>query len=344
MNSTTQPLGVHLVGSIPLPSASSVFTTIPSSLPNRLRRIPDGETGPRQLFGATQFAVFQLCPFVLRSFPKTYDSSTASKQDGLPPTSGIKLLSTGYDDAALGSYREFCLARDQGHIPPGVRFQVSLPTPLTIVAVCIQPEYQIQCETLYNEQLILSLRRIQDEIPASDLAIQWDLPIEFAMLEDLSYPLFKPWFSPVSEGIVGRLAELAKAVDEDVELGFHFCYGDMDHAHFVEPKDISLMVQLARDLKKNVKRKIDWIHMPVPKDRTDEEFFLPLRDLELESTELYLGLVHEGEEEGTRPRIEVAGRCVERFGVATECGMGRTPEGELEGILRIEEAVSRPFV
>ena len=39
--------GVHLVGSVPLASAEGVFTTVAAELGERLRRIPDGETGPR---------------------------------------------------------------------------------------------------------------------------------------------------------------------------------------------------------------------------------------------------------------------------------------------------------
>ena len=41
------PKGVHLVGSIPLNSAEEVFRTTSTILGERLRRIPDGETGIR---------------------------------------------------------------------------------------------------------------------------------------------------------------------------------------------------------------------------------------------------------------------------------------------------------
>ena len=39
-------LGAHLVGSVPLPDAESVFRTLGTELGDRLRRLPDGETGP----------------------------------------------------------------------------------------------------------------------------------------------------------------------------------------------------------------------------------------------------------------------------------------------------------
>jgi hypothetical protein len=56
--------------------------------------------------------------------------------------------------------------------------------------------------------------------------------------------------------------------------------------------------------------------------------------LERGHTELYLGLVHPNDEEGTKRRIRAVGEAgVEMtFGVATECGLGRTPVGELDSI------------
>src|SRR5262245_54669475 len=41
------PFGAHLVGSVPLASAEEVFRTLGRDLGDRVRRLPDGETGPR---------------------------------------------------------------------------------------------------------------------------------------------------------------------------------------------------------------------------------------------------------------------------------------------------------
>ena len=46
--------------------------------------------------------------------------------------------------------------------------------------------------------------------------------------------------------------------------------------------------------------------MPVPRDRSDRPYFDPLKQLELKDTELYLGLLHMNDEEGTRQRIATA--------------------------------------
>jgi hypothetical protein len=42
-----QPRGVHLVGSVPLNNAEEVFRAASATLGDRLRRVPDGETGIR---------------------------------------------------------------------------------------------------------------------------------------------------------------------------------------------------------------------------------------------------------------------------------------------------------
>ena len=110
-----------------------------------------------------------------------------------------------------------------------------------------------------------------------------------------------------------------------IELGYHLCYGDAGHKHFVEPEDASKLVEVTHAISAGVGRLINWIHMPVPRNRTDDAYFAPLRQLLLHpETELYLGLVHfiDGVE-GTRRRIAAAQKVVADFGVATECGMGR---------------------
>lgn len=71
--------------------------------------------------------------------------------------------------------------------------------------------------------------------------------------------------------------------------------------------------------------------------------FAMLEGLEMpEGTELYLGLVHrEDAAEGAARRIETAKRHVTRaFGVATECGFGRAPEGTTIPLFEAHRAVA----
>ena len=323
---------VHFVGSVCLPETHDVLKRLCSSLPARLRRIPDGETGKRQHFVGFQRGVFDESPYVQAPFPPDF----ASQNTELPPmldASQVHILPVEYDDFAISGYDEFCKLRTEGLIPPGVRFQVSLPTPVNVLGLLVEPSWRASIEPYYEKALLAALKRIQDTIPSADLAIQWDVAMEFAYLEGASST--PAWFSPLKEGIIQRVLRLAAAVKKDVALGFHLCYGDKDHKHFVEPKDSALLVEIGNAVVNGVSRPVDWLHMPVPRNRLDAEYFAPLAQLDIGDTELYLGLLHAEDKEGTRARIKAAAEFVAPFGIATECGLGRASRAELNSILDI---------
>jgi len=233
--------------------------------------------------------------------------------------------------------------REQGIIEKGVRFQVSLPTPVNVIGLCLLQEYQADAEPIYEKALLAALRRIQDAIPAEDLAIQWDMAYEIGMLELPA--AFPSWFEgeDIMQGILERVGRLTAAVDEGVKMGFHLCYGDAGHKHFVEPKDMGVLVCVMNGIAGVVKRSVDWIHVPVPKSRTDEDYFAPLKDLKLGSeTMVHLGLAHAWDLEGTKERIRVASEFLWDFGVATECGFGRTEVNELDSVLGVLAEVTQP--
>lgn len=83
------------------------------------------------------------------------------------------------------------------------------------------------------------------------------MALEFAYLEGAAPT--PPWFTPIKEGLLKRVVKLAAAVNEGVELGFHLCYGDRGHKHFVEPKDTALLVEIANAILEDVPRSVDWI-------------------------------------------------------------------------------------
>lgn len=334
--------GVHLVGSVPLQDSASIFRLACASLPNRLRRIPDGEPGERNFFVWGQRPLFpeRMIRNHLTGLPLKHDIPDAEVQATMADL--VKPIRTGYDDAAIATYATFCQLRDEGVIPKGVRFQVSLPTPVNVM-VQLEGPYPEAVEPLYEEGILDTVRRIQAEIPAHDLAIQWDVAAEFGMLEGV---FFQQWWKGQStqDGVAERLIRLAASVDDGVELGFHLCYGDIGHRHFVEPKDMAKLRGVADAVLAGVKRKIDWMHMPVPKDRVDVAYFEPMRGWEFGDMQLYLGVVHANDEEGTRKRIQAARQVgLSGFGVASECGLARTPQNELESILKIARDVSAPL-
>ena len=361
------PTGCHFVGSVNLPTAHDVFITLSSTLPGRLRRIPDGETGDRQNFIWFQRAVFANIPQVLRQYNKgivPIPPSEARQADIDTVLATIKarggLPSTQYDSVAIESYSIFAQLQQEGQIEKDVKFQVSLPTPINALTM-VAPAYQVAIYPHYEAILLQALQNIQNAIPHDKLAVQFDVASEFAMLEGVLYPHYTTYFgtkteSELRDAIVQRIVRLVNEVEVDVDMGLHLCYGDLHHEHFIQPRDMGLMVDVAQRVIGGCKegRRLDFLHFPVPKDRTDTAYFVPLKQFldrcktnkgkEAANLEIYLGLVHHNDEAGTRQRIAAAAEVLQEsrygFGVATECGFGRTPKEETEGILSIMRDVS----
>lgn len=337
-----QPRGVHLVGSVPLESAEEVFRTAGALLGRHVRRLPDGETGARSNWIRWQFPVLADHPQfeTVPPDPAAYAPGPRVKlRPGVAPQA-VTFERLGYADVARASYALFAELKQAGVIPAHCRFQVSLPTPLAPVTAFVLPEAQAAVEPAYEARLLAEVDAICAAVPHSELAVQWDTAIEFAVLEGVM-PVY---FGDVMQGIVARLVRIGGHVPGDVELGYHLCYGDAGHRHFKQPADTAHLVNVANAIAAGVTRPVNWVHLPVPRDRVDDAYFAPLRDLErFPGCELYLGLVHFTDGvEGTRRRIAAAQRVVPEFGVATECGLGRRPPETIPDLLRIHAAVAAP--
>jgi SAM-dependent methyltransferase len=337
------PVGVHLVGSVPLGSAEEVFRTAAGALGDRLRRVPDGETGPRSDWILWQYPVFSAQSQFEVGPPGagSYRALPQLRLRGHEPRSEPRFDDLGYASAAIASYRTFARLKRDGIVPAACRFLVSLPTPLAPVSAFVALEHQAQLEPAYEARMFAEVEHILEAIPADQLAIQWDARYEFAMLEGA----IAVWFSDTRAGILERLLRLSRQVPADVELGYHLCYGDEEQGHFSEPQDALKLVGIANALAGAIDRPLNWIHMPVPADRADDRFFQPLSGLQLHAeTELYLGLLHpEDTPQDARARIAVAQRHVLSFGVATECGLGRGGAAAVERVLALHREVSAPF-
>ena len=131
-------------------------------------------------------------------------------------------------------------------------FQVSLPTPMAVINSFCIPEDAQKIMPAYEQAMLREVGMICEAIPHEDLAIQWDVCIEM-VIWDGRWPLAQPF--PGMDQVFGdAFARLAGAVPEDVELGFHLCYGDLDAQHFVQPIDASKMVELANLISTRVQR------------------------------------------------------------------------------------------
>jgi hypothetical protein len=332
---------VHLVGSVPLADAEAVFRAASTILGDHVTRIPDGETGVRTNWIGWQTAVFARNPSLepVPDIGKEYGQRVQYRLRPDADERDIAFDNLGYADVAITSYQTFTRLKGEGTIPATTRFLVCLPTPLAPVTAFIDRVSQTAVEPPYEAQMLAELDRICAAIPHDQLAIQWDTAVEFAIWESVGW---QSHLDDVRSGIIDRLVRIGERVPPDVEMGYHLCYGDAGHKHFVQPKDAANLVTVANAVSARVTRPINWIHMPVPRERDDAPFFAPLADLRLHpETELYLGLVHFTDGvEGARKRIETARQFVPTFGIATECGFGRRPPETVEPLMAIHRAVA----
>ncbi|MFD6054075.1 hypothetical protein [Agromyces sp. NPDC060279] len=357
--------GAHLVGSVNQPTAEAVFRLAAGELGAALPRIPDGEVGERFHWILFQGAAFDrvaglvrapIDPIVVAGF-----DLRPLLLDGTVPAAELSFGPLGYAAAAIESHAEFVRLREAGVIPAGTRFQVCLPSPLAPVTSFVAPADRAAVYPAYAAALVAELHAITAAIPAEDLAVQLDLATEFAYLEGISLgggPLEA--FFAAADGTdgggdeadalvaeVARLAaELADAVPEGAELGFHLCYGDVGEKHFVEPQDAGRLVAVANALGTAVARRIDWVHLPVPIERTDAAYAAPLAGWALPAgTTPFLGLVHhEDGIDGALARIApareaLAAAGVAEFGIGTECGFGRGPAERTAGLLALHRQI-----
>ncbi|MEU0640439.1 hypothetical protein ABZ338_29925 [Streptomyces albidoflavus] len=345
MSPTPDVTGVHLLGSVPLADADTVFRAVSRHLGPYLSRIPDGETGDRLLWAPWQKAVFEASPAFrpVGVEDPAYGNGPTSFARNSGELNTETLGELGYARAALHSYERLTELRRSGQVPPDVRFQVDLPTQAAPIALLIEPTARAVVEPVYHQALLAELEEILARIPHEDLAIQWDVAVEIAFLES-SGRMLGGWWGPqddLFEQITERLAVLGDTVPADVELGYHLCYGNSHGKPFAEPKDSSLLVEVASDLQARLRRDLDFLHLPVPRDRDDEAYFAPLAELSLpQSADLYLGLLHlHNGLEGARKRIAAAGSVLPRFGIATHCGMGRMDPATVEDLLALHRSV-----
>lgn len=349
---TSSACGVHLVGSIcDAQTATDSFKKCVSAFPSRLRRLPDGEPASRNNFIGWQRTVFSHTPAVLEQYDAQNDvveqravtpSEVAEVVKNMPP------LKLRYDDFALESYAEFKRLRAEGAIPKGVRFLVCVPTVYCVMSL-LRAEYAAAVEPIYTAALLGCLKRLEAEIPHEDLAVQIDVAAEPMLIKaepgKRIYHFDKYFEGDAFTGSIERVAALVGSVSPDVEVGMHICYGDMDHKHFIEPVDTADIVRITNFVVERAQRPVNWVHFPVPKSRDDEAYFAPLKGLKVgDGTELYVGLVHPNDEDGTKKRLNTATKFLEgkNFGVATECGLGRAPVKEFDSIARTSSAICTP--
>jgi len=330
----------HLIGSINLPNAEMAMTTIADFLGDCCTRIPDGETGERGYWIRWQKSTFDKCEglnleIVTQTIPGYKDSIERpfyNIKDGVEPSS-LDLGNLGYADEAIKSYKTFKTLKARQIIEKNVRFQVSIPSAMALVIGFIVRTDQLQVEPAVVAAIKRDLEKLQSSIPPKELAIQFDVCQEVVGYDGGA----KIPYDDILEGSIIRIANLCDEIVDGVDVGIHLCYGDPGHKHIIEPKDLETSVSFANGITGAANRMINFVHMAVPVNRSDEAYFQPLENLDLpHGTRLVLGLIHYADGlDGSKKRLLAAEKFIKEFDVATECGFGRRPSETIPELLQI---------
>ncbi len=322
---------VFFVGSIPLERTATVFQTLAHVIGDRAARIPDGELGDRKYWVSSQYPVLaaspaiEHCEFPIGGLTRQTSYELPLRARNVASDADFQLLPLGYARHAIASFGLFDAMQKAGKLPKRWRFQVNLPLPMDVMSM-MAPESRARVEPHYEKALLHEIQGIQRSIPADKLAITIDIVRGVLFWEAPDNKYFPSWFDNPLEVTVDSIVRLVNVALLPTEVGLHLCYGSQDHKHALEPRDLSACVRLANAVAAKVDRAIDYVHMPVPRERQDNEFFAPLSELNSSVKELFLGLVHYTDGlEGAKSRITAAKTYRQSFGVAAECGFGRRP-------------------
>ena len=232
-------------------------------------------------------------------------------------------------------------------IPAGVRFQVEYPTPLASISGYIVPEQQQALLGSYERTMFADLRRLLAAIPSAEVAVQWDVAVEFGILEEA----FAPGGAQAFHAIIAALARCIDQVPAEIPAGLHLCYGDYGHQHFKQPESLALQVRVLNAVSAAAGRPVSFVSFTVPQYQREESYFAPLAQLTTDpGTELNFALVpyHPAEQAPGTTGAQV--RLIDMalaaspdgsrdWGVCTECGMGRAGRDEIPQLLDLHRQI-----
>jgi hypothetical protein len=335
----------HFNGSVNLADTETVMREISGRIPDGVRRVPDGETGEDR----NNWIFFQLQRFtdnpnfeVVRAEadPEAYETPLVRLADGVDPET-MTWPDLGYASVYAESYQTFVRLRAEGVIAAGARFQVQYPTPMASIGAYVAPEQQQLVLPSYERAMLADLDRLVAAIPHQDLAVQWDVAVEFGVMVGG----FGPAAPELFDVIVANLVRCIDQVPADVQAGLHLCYGDYGHQHFRQPESLELQVRVLSAVAAAAARPVSFVSFTVPQNQQDPAYFAPLAGLAAgPETELYFALVP------YHPADQPAGTTAEQtrlidaalakgpnagrpWGICTECGMGRVDRDDVPVLL-----------
>ena len=207
---------VLLVGSIPGSDAQEAMRLCARELGDRLSFFPDGETGFRKIWinflAATRYAPNDALETVNQPEPVNPDDPDEWREASdywvprgyhdhwqfrIRENRQVYFDQLGYAQEAISSYQVFKQLRVEGLVSADQRFMVAMPMCESAVRPFLGKAGENDYEILsgaYTEAMSREIPKMLEEIPAHDLAIQWDICMEMLAVDvDDNHSVLFPW-------------------------------------------------------------------------------------------------------------------------------------------------------
>src|SRR5260370_6797413 len=141
-----------------------------------------------------------------------------------------------------------------------LKFQINIPTVVAPVIVFFDgPDDSNLVEAAYERALLAELTTIADSLPHEEISIQADITFEIAHWEGMLSPYYP---EDAWTGTIRRITRFAECVPASVDFVVHLCYGDYQHKHFMPPKDLGVLTEMANASTRGWRRRIVHFHRP----------------------------------------------------------------------------------
>jgi hypothetical protein len=235
---TKKPRGVYLTGSLSLPDTETVFKTVSTEMPHRVKRIPDGETDTRSFYLLNIIAMLRDAEGMMLGAPPP------DMPSGVPALAlkagvtakDVRFKSFGLAEAAIESFAVFDRLRKQGTIDADAKFLVCLLSPMEILSTALRFDFY-GFEEEVDSVIKREIEQICAAIPHDRLAIQLDVISGVYEIDRIQSgaPRRSTFLVMDREEVLNRYVRYSNWIPDDVELGYHFCFGDAD----MEPDNVN---------------------------------------------------------------------------------------------------------
>ena len=341
------PTGVHFNGSVNLADAETVMREISERIPAGVRRMTDGETGERGYWILFQIQKFLKMP---EFEPVGAAEQAYETEDDAPAMPQIKLREgasadtiewpdLGYATEYGKSFEIFDRLQQDGTIADGVRFQLQYPTPIASTSVVFVPEDMEAVTGSYEPALFADLGKALAALPHDRIAVQWDVAVEFGLLEGAYGPAW-----PLEQIVPGLVRASIRCPPTSPPACTSATATTATSTSGTRSRCRCRWTSSTRSSPRPHGRSTS-SSFTVPQSRDDADYFAPLANLNAPDTELYLALVpyHPAEQAEGTTETQIAhidsvldGRA---WGICTECGMGRADREDVPTLLDLHSSI-----